>query len=805
MDAQNQEYNIKCIELNEKASSYKVPTVILYDTDKTIKFGEDAQQTYVKGKEKNASYQGKLFSLYKYCFHPGGNLPRQEFCIANDKKTKKKLLEVVADTFAYLKRKFKDDIEDDKTKESDTFYRDDIIWVFTVPEIWNDSNKSFIRQAAVRAGMAKACDSENLIIASEPECAAVHMQSLQNQDILEKGSKFMVIDAGGGTTDVVAFQVASSRPRVLSPLASAWGVQIGGNFVNAFFTTFLKFCFGEETVQNATVAHFKARQKFEEWKRDPLRGSSLKIDLFGFGIRTEEDMSKVLSRANKNYVGTKSLTSSGKVMKIPYDFVRKHFMKPVLDDIVDALRHQTKQQNLKAAVERVILAGGFSESEILVERLQTICKEMGWKLCRAKNEERLAIVKGAVRYGMDPQIIPSRKSPFTYGIITSVEWDDQCHAGLEKYKFYSDELKEYRVRDAWKKFVTFGEEVGAFDKPYKLRVYPEKFGQHRVKIQLYRTSNENPVHLSEKDATRFHEKTLYIKMPKVSSAHGIKIDIAFLLDCTESMDYHILRAKDTIKKLADDASKKFPGADLRFAFVGYRDFEDDEVPSLDFVGVSAMSAFDAHVGNVRAEGGDDQCENVYGGLTKVLPKSKTKSAGATKDDDEDGLSWREDAHKKLVFHIADAPTHGKFFAPGMDGCFRDDCSKWDETGAKTRKVLARFCKENIDLIFVRINWTTDKMIETFNKLMTTVDSTKSIPTIDIEDPSGSLEKSAKKMPDEVTKKVSEEIASVVQKSKLSDYQKANEVEVSMFFGATEIIMTAKRVHDNEKVVTTFEF
>jgi len=69
--------------------------------------------------------------------------------------------------------------------------------------------------------------------------------------------------------------------------------------------------------------------------------------------------------------------------------------------------------------------------------------------------------------------------------------------------------------------------------------------------------------------------------------------------------------------IAEDASQTHgQDCELRAAFVAYRDIgEAKNVQSLDFT--TSLEEFEAYVRGVTAEGGDDFCEDVFGGLERL--------------------------------------------------------------------------------------------------------------------------------------------------------------------------------------------
>eukprot|EP01133_Synstelium_polycarpum_P009750 gene9750-11386_t len=118
------------------------------------------------------------------------------------------------------------------------------------------------------------------------------------------------------------------------------------------------------------------------------------------------------------------------------------------------------------------------------------------------------------------------------------------------------------------------------------------------------------------------------------------VDLAFLLDCTGSMQPHIDQVKRDIASVQDNLSKRFANLDLRFAFVRYTDMDmgASRTTSLDFT--NSTPTFVGFVNNIIANGGGDTPEDVFGGLQAVF-----------------NLNWRQSSTKVLI-HIADAPCHG---------------------------------------------------------------------------------------------------------------------------------------------------
>jgi len=85
---------------------------------------------------------------------------------------------------------------------------DEILWCLTVPAIWRDRERQIMRDCAVAAGFPGGHD--RLLIAVEPEVAALYCRYETGRDIDVNGSRFMVVDAGGGTVDITSYEVGAA-------------------------------------------------------------------------------------------------------------------------------------------------------------------------------------------------------------------------------------------------------------------------------------------------------------------------------------------------------------------------------------------------------------------------------------------------------------------------------------------------------------------------------------------------------------------------------------------------------------------
>lgn len=162
------------------------------------------------------------------------------------------------------------------------------------------------------------------------------------------------------------------------------------------------------------------------------------------------------------------------------------------------------------------------------------------------------------------------------------------------------------------------------------------------------------------------------------------------MDCTGSMEQWIQASKDHITTIVEETQTQYPDADFETAFVGYRDYGDEErFITVDFMNPHEMLNRIAHV---HADGGNDSAEDVAGGLRRVFD-----------------LEW-SCSTLRIVIHIADAPAHGNMF---HDRLLSDRYPAGDPDGYDPLYYIGELADREIGYTFVKINKTTDKMITAF--------------------------------------------------------------------------------------------
>ena len=170
-----------------------------------------------------------------------------------------------------------------------------------------------------------------------------------------------------------------------------------------------------------------------------------------------------------------------------------------------------------------------------------------------------------------------------------------------------------------------------------------------------------------------------------------RVKLAFVLDCTGSMEPWIHAAKTKIREMVDKVVQEHEDADVQVGLVGYRDYHDRERFIIeDFTTPERVMQ---RLYTVEADGGGDEAEDVAHALQQTM-----------------GLFWDE-AEVRMVVHIADAPAHGLMFHEPHIG---DEFPNGDPEYVDPRNSMRLMSREAFFYTFVKITSATDTMLDAFH-------------------------------------------------------------------------------------------
>jgi hypothetical protein len=381
-------------------------------------------------------------------------------------------------------------------------YREsDIRWCVTVPAIWDSFATDLMYQAAVEAGLPD--DPDRLLLAREPAAAALYCVAVGEERLREVGTRFMVVDAGGGTVDIASYSVQQAG-RVRG-LTSPDGTKSGSEFLNR---KFMERELSRELSPNRLIwlnIHHKSElaavmDSFEQEKLsfDVDSRDGLRLDLGGtihqaLLARWQEDQrdpkpSRVLS-----------------------------FERPVIADLfeemlagvlpkVDAQLEAMRAASGRSGGELIVLVGGFAQSPYLRSRLREHAQRFGVGLLVPPRPE-LAVLSGAVHFAYQPEAFLSWPSPLTYGVRYSAEFRPGIDPENSKVE---NKDGSFWCRDRFGTLVSVGQQLSA----------------GTTKTRRYAPLNEEMQTLTIRLLTSERPGVVFASEPGVEEAGQLIVDLA---------------------------------------------------------------------------------------------------------------------------------------------------------------------------------------------------------------------------------------------------------------------------------------
>ncbi|XP_060077647.1 heat shock 70 kDa protein 12A-like [Ylistrum balloti] len=457
--------------------SHKAPTCLLLNPDKSFKsFGYEAENDFIhlagesddddsdEENEEEGYRKYYYFHRFKMVLHNNKDLSMT----TNVQDEMGKTLPAI-DVFTHAIRYLKDHLFKTLSDSFDGITLGDIRFVLTVPAIWNDNAKQFMRLAAITAGISK----DNLTIALEPEAASLYCQYHSLKDENDEKEQFrkstgssncyMVVDIGGGTADITVHEKQPDDS--LKELLAATGGAFGGKNVDDAFKSFLEDVVGKDTIEkfkNECMEDFiDIFREFETKKRSVTsdEGKSNKVTMT-MPVSLNDVVKKNSPRGQKltlndvvpNSIYGNEVNFAKKNQKLHIshkEFVK--LFKPAVDGIIKHMEGILNQSDF-SHVKNILMVGGFSECEILQASIRNKLKQ---NRIIIPEDAGLAVLKGAVLFGHIPRAISGRVARYTYGIQSWPMFNDRYHPQAKRVTVGTS----VRCRDVFFKFIEIGQQV----------------------------------------------------------------------------------------------------------------------------------------------------------------------------------------------------------------------------------------------------------------------------------------------------------------------------------------------------------
>lgn len=539
-------------------ANQKSPTCLLLTPDLRFhSFGFAARDFYHDLDPEEARHW-LYFDKFKMKIHSTSDLTMEtELEAVNGRRVR--AIEVFAHALHFFREHALKEVKD---QSSSVLEGEDIRWVITVPAVWRQPAKQFMREAAYLAGLVSPDCPEQLLIALEPEAASIYCRKLRLHQVLDlslqpitngfepegsrpfdssfrqareqlrrsrhsrtflvesgtgelwselqTGDRYIVADCGGGTVDLTVHQIEQPQG-TLKELYKASGGPYGAVGVDLAFEAMLCQIFGEDFIQS-----FKAKRPaawvdltiaFEARKRTaaPGRANALNISLpFSFidyyKRHRGQSVEAALRRSNMNIVKW----SSQGMLRLTQEAMNELF-QPTISNIVKHIEELMAKPEV-SGVRFLFLVGGFAESPMLQKAVQ---RALG-RTCRIiiPHDVGLTILKGAVLFGLDPTVVRVRRCPLIYGVGVLNRFVEGRHP---RDKLLIKDGREW-CTDILDRFVCVDQSV-ALGEVVRRSYTPARLGQRKIIINIYCSATDDVTYISDPGVRKCGTITLDLPEP----------------------------------------------------------------------------------------------------------------------------------------------------------------------------------------------------------------------------------------------------------------------------------------------------
>ncbi|KAL4230277.1 hypothetical protein ACF0H5_010662 [Mactra antiquata] len=531
----------------EQRLSYKTPSCILFDPRANFhSFGIDAINKYndLVLDDREAAGEWYFFKQFKMLLYNEQELGRKT--LLYDATNKPMLaMKVFTHAIKFLKDHFLTTVIDAGNGEH--VKEDEMHWVLTVPAIWSDNAKRFMRESAINADI----NTDRLSLSLEPEAASLLCRYLPVERVeidgqakiqcIGVGDEYMIIDAGGGTVDMTIHRVLEND--TLQELDKANGGDWGGVKVDKKYLAFLKDVFGPDAVEVVEKFHpedFWSLMDNFELKKQAIEpnGSRQVTFVIPDSLRVAyTDLNKI------DFIDETKLPVSlqGKIefkndkLRVDSDVVEGFFDE--VCEMIGVIAKGFYDQQGDTKVSKILMVGGFCQSKILQKKIRALFPQLNIII---PEDASMAVVKGAVLFGFNPAMITSRVCKKTYGIKAYKQWEPALDPPDKKVR-YDDNV--CLCKDAFSKHAEIGQRFKTNETVSTQEYVPSDFGASELNVEVYTSTQKHPRYIDEPDCKKVGD----IKVPLQKTEgedRSVFVEFSFGL---EELQVHIVESNTNMK------------------------------------------------------------------------------------------------------------------------------------------------------------------------------------------------------------------------------------------------------------------
>ncbi|WYZ36263.1 hypothetical protein EsH8_XII_000013 [Colletotrichum jinshuiense] len=330
-----------------------------------------------------------------------------------------------------------------------------IEFLFSVPATWNRPNETLGMVADSLKMVAKEArfEGERRVVKigmTEPEAAAAYALAT-HEDLVQSGKTILIVDAGGGTTDLCLLKMEQSRGKQfeMDPLSAPMGEDLGATHIDRGFEDLtvkkLRYLHEEAKIQKEWNVKDMARQMRDSPEFQNFKGllnlDKARSDHF-FTVPLPESCANDMPQDAQVYgVVNQSMKFKWSELAKIFDTViqDRHFIRkgrpetmPGLQKLIQRARDELRYRgnshggsrspnNATDDVSVILMSGGLGRSEYITQRISEYLSQQDDTLgpapeVRIIDEPQLCVCKGLLKNRLYT-IFRTQKCNGNYGIL----------------------------------------------------------------------------------------------------------------------------------------------------------------------------------------------------------------------------------------------------------------------------------------------------------------------------------------------------------------------------------------------------
>ena len=517
----------------------KVPTQIILDSklEKVLAFGNECKN-YI---DTNGLKNGELFfqkikmNLYEgsYKIKPQNN------------SIEYPLEDIISKILKYIKEEAIKSIHDNNPK----IKLEQIKYVVTVPAIWDLSMKGIMIKASEKAGLLDQNTGVLNFFALEPEAASIYCSQNDNidSDCFKPGKTYIICDLGGGTGDIVT-HCRNQDGNIIEKYHP-----IGGNYGSdeidkemyqrVFYELFGFKDYNSLKQKNNEIGEnsWEEDELYKEWEnlREEIQNKKkitedsrdkyffLNCQLFKDFV--DQSLEEIVDNYNSKCIERWKITIKNKnkwILFFPYniffDLIKEHseIISKQINDIYEKVE----------GIESILYVGGYCSNDILLNNI----KEKFNLLHLRPSRPEIAVVKGAVLFGLNPDKIKIRIFPYTLGFNSDDDWDESIHGG-KGIKYLSQVTKRYACKNSFHTIIKLGE---AISENHKITHNFYTLNSSFILLKFFKTLKSNPILWTEEGIDLIGEAKLDLKREYSINERDFSLTLKFGGTYVETKCFH---------------------------------------------------------------------------------------------------------------------------------------------------------------------------------------------------------------------------------------------------------------------------